>query len=158
MSVLISGIIIFHARLAQFITVKVPNSVTANSNNRLIVTLSRNGGTPTEIFNKNSLQPEEKFLLEQRNLPAGSYRLVAELRGADGKSISRWVEKFEKPYEGIPKVGINEWNAICIDGKPTFIVTPYMLDMSKFSLWDNAINATFVVGYYNVSPNHTVEN
>ncbi len=148
----------FHARLAQFITVKIPNNITSNSNNRLVVTLYRNGGNPTEIYNKSTLQPEEKFLLEQRNLSAGSYRLVADLRDENGHSISQWVEKFEKPYESIPKVGINEWNAICIDGKPTFIITPFMLDLGRFSLWENAANSTYAVGYYTGSPNQTVEN
>lgn len=148
----------FHSRLAQFITAKIPGSITSNSSNRLVVTLSRDGGTPVEIYNKSSLKSEEKFLLEQRDLLAGNYRLVSELRDAGGRSLSRWVEKFEKPYDGIPETGINEWNAICVDGKPKFIITPYMLDYSRFGAWDGALNSTYTIGYYPNSPNQTPAN
>lgn len=146
----------FGSRLAQFITAKIPEAVTANAQNSLVVTLQFNNESPVVIHQKNTLESEEKFLMDQRNLKQGDYRLTAELRDSNNNVLSRWVEKFNKAINGIPKVGINEWNAVCIDGTPSFIITPYMLDLGNFSKWEDAVNATFVVGYYPNSPHHTV--
>jgi hypothetical protein len=144
----------FHARLAQFILVNIPDPVRADPGNRLVVTLSGNTYPTSTLLDKNALQQQEQFLIEQRNLPADSYRLTAELRAPSGQVLSRWTEKFNKPYAGIPRVGINEWNAFCVDGVPFFAVTPYMLNKGSFDTYTGAVNTSCVIGYYNETPNH----
>ncbi|MDP2877520.1 MAG: PKD domain-containing protein, partial [Holophaga sp.] len=141
----------FQARLAQFITTKLPASITADATNRLVVTLTGDNGHTSTLLNKVGLVDGEKFLLEQRTLPAGNYRLVAELRSGTGQHLSQWVEKFAKPYAGIPTWGINEWNAICLNGRPTFPVTPYMTDLGVMPTYkaNGIINMLHTMGYYN---------
>lgn len=144
----------FHARIAQFVRVRIPPSVQSDSSVRLVVSLVGHAFPETILLDKTSLQDEEQFLLEQRNLPADSYRLTAELRSSNGQVLSRWVEKFHKPYAGIPRVGINEWNAFCVDGEPFFAVTPYMLNKGSFDTFTGAVNTSCVIGYYNDTPSH----
>ncbi|MBN2235634.1 MAG: PKD domain-containing protein [Opitutales bacterium] len=144
----------FHARIAQFVRVRIPPSIRADTSVRLVVSLVGNIYPETILFNRDSLQEEEQFLLEQRNLPADSYRLTAELRSSTGIMLSRWTEKFSKPYAGIPRVGINEWNAFCIDGEPFFAVTPYMLNKGDFAQFEGSMNTSCVIGYYNETPSH----
>jgi len=152
----------FNARIAQFITATIPQAVASNSTNRLVVTLTgENQSTNTTLLDKAGLTTKEKFLLEQRNLPADNYRLVAELKNVQGNVLSVWKEKFSKPYDGIPKVGINEWNAICVNGDPFFPVTSFMLNKAAnnesepdFENFVGAINTTSTIGFYNETPNH----
>lgn len=145
----------FNARLAQFITVKIPDAIASNSTNRLVVTLiGENNNSSLVLLDKTDLNAEEQFLLEQRNLPADNYRLIVELKDAGGNVLSVLKEKFSKTYDGIPKVGINEWNAICVDGEPFFPVSVFMLDDYQFWKYTDAINTTYTIGYYDEAPNH----
>lgn len=86
--------------------------------------------------------------MEQRDLPAGNYQLIAQLKDSDGDVLSLWKEKFTKAYDGIPAVGINEWNAICVDGDPTFITSAYTLHYGRFNDYSTEFNALYQMGTY----------
>jgi hypothetical protein len=144
----------FHARIGQYIYVKIPSAVTSYATNTLKITLTSSSGYSKVIMNKSSLNSEEKILLVNRELPKGNYVLTAELFKSDGSSISYVREKFKKPYDGIPTVGINENNALCINGIPTFAVTGFLLGKDELSGWaKNCVTAGVGEGYY---PNHTL--
>lgn len=138
----------YHGRIAQYIYAQIPPNISDNSENSLRVRLIRDKQDTSMVFSKTGLEPEEKFLLKNGKLPSGDYELLAELLNND-KRISYIKEKFTKPYKGIPKIGINEFNAICINGEPFFPVTPYLGDKPKVPEWANKyINSTYGAGYY----------
>jgi len=115
------------------------------------------------IFEKNSdLQPEEIFVADYRELRAGSHELVVSILDENGMELAVVTKRWTTLHNGVPKVGINENNAICVDGKPFFPITPFMLDPSKLEDWPYSapldmgsnINTLYVEGYY---PEHTVD-
>lgn len=139
----------YHGRIAQYIYAQIPPSVTETSGNSLRVRLIRNNQDTTLLFNKTGLGSEEKFLLQNGNLPAGEYQLLAEILNSGMNKITYIKEKFSKPYDGVPKVGINEHNAICINGEPFFPVTPWLGNKAYIPQWANShINSCYGVGYY----------
>ncbi|NLW32482.1 MAG: hypothetical protein GXY77_13615 [Fibrobacter sp.] len=139
----------YHGRIAQYIYAQIPPSITATAGNSLRVRLIRNTKDTTTIFNKTGLSPEEPFLLQNGNLPAGEYQLFTEILNSGGNRITYIKEKFSKPYGGVPKIGINEHNAICINGEPFFPVTPWLCKKSYVPEWANRyINSCYGVGYY----------
>ena len=139
----------YHGRIAQYIYAQIPAEISANTGNSLRVRLIRNKQDTTTIFTKTGLGIEEKFLLRNGELPTGEYELLAEILNSGMGIVSYIKEKFSKPYNGIPKIGINEHNAICVNGEPFFPVTPWLLNKSFIQQWaDKYINTCYGVGYY----------
>jgi len=134
----------FNARIAQFITVVIPEEIASSGTNKLVVTLE--GKDPVSIktlVNKTIEGTEEKYLLDHSELVANEYRLVTKLLDASNEQISIWIDKFTKAYDDIPKVGINEWNAICKDGEPYFPVTMYWLYQDQMDLFRDCGGAVY---------------
>lgn len=139
----------FHSRISQYIYAKIPLNIALNKSNKLKITINGSNGYSKILINKPSLKSEEKFLFKNSELPKDSYTLRADLYNAEGKIISYLKEKFDKPYDGIPAVGINENNALCINGRPTFLVTGFLLSDYEYTGWaKNCVNAGIGVGYY----------
>ena len=139
----------YHGRIAQFIYVQIPPKISGNSGNSLRIRLIRNKQDTTILFTKTGLESEERFLLKNGELAAGEYELLSELFNNKMNRLSYIKEKFSKPYGGIPKIGINEFNAICINGEPFFPVTPFIGDKPIISQWANKyINCSYGEGYY----------
>lgn len=86
------------------------------------------------VFEKNSnLQSEEIILLDYRKLLAGKHQLTVKIinsrTNVSGAEINRdWTTL----HNGIPKVGIDANNAICLEGTPFFPITSWMLNKSDF--------------------------
>ncbi len=141
----------FQGRTAQFIYAQIPLSVRQNASNRLSVVISGDNGHSEALIDKTGLGAEEKFLLRNALLPAGNYVLQAELLDASGGRLSLIREKFSKPYEGAPRVGIDEYNNIFIDGIPFFSVKPWQLNGENFPMWAGRfINTAMATGYYDL--------
>ncbi len=143
----------YHCRIAQYIYVRIPASIRAVSSNKLKVTLTNSGcGFSQVLLEKNSMAAEERFLLENAELAGAQepYVLKAELLDANNTSLSSIEEKFTKSYDGKPRIGINEHNALCVNGQPFFPVTPFMLDKPYLAEWStkNYINTLCMQGYY----------
>ena len=139
----------YHGRIAQYIYAQIPSEISANAGNNLRVRLIRNKQDTTILYAKNKLKSEEKFLLKNSELPSGDYELLAELLNNSMSRISYIKENFSKTYEGSPKIGINEHNAICINGEPFFPVTPWLGDKPIISNWAKKyINCSYGEGYY----------
>ncbi|MBN1129337.1 MAG: PKD domain-containing protein [Chitinispirillaceae bacterium] len=146
----------FHARIAQYIYAQIPASVTGNSQNTLRVTVRRSADSSivTSLLDKTGLQKEERFLLKNAELPSGNYYLLAELLNPSRERISYIKERIDKPYDGAPRVGIDENNSMWVNGKPFFPVTPWLLSTEEFPAWAGKYaNGSYGVGWY---PSHTV--
>ena len=144
----------FHGRIAQYIYAQIPQSVYQNTANRLRISLTGDQGYAAVLVDRNNLKSEEKFLLKNSELPQGNYVLTAELLDAGDDVITYIREKFGKPYDGAPRVGINENNAICMEGEPFFPVTPWILSTRRVPKWSGKyINTLYAEGWY---PKHNV--
>lgn len=145
----------FHARIAQYIHAKIPSAVYGNPTHRLWVGIAGSTGYSATLFEKTGLTAEEVFLLRNADLPAGSYTLTAQLRDAGNTVLDQVTEYFDKPYNGAPRVGIDENNAFRVNDQPFFPVTPWLLSTGNMALWkaNGYINALYAEGYY---PTHTI--
>jgi hypothetical protein len=141
----------FHARTGQYIYANIPSELITYSAKRLYVRLFSQEGYNKVIYDKTGIQPKEKIFLNNSALPAGHYTLAAQLIDSSGKVITEVDEFFEKDYNGIPEVGINENNAIVVNGKLFFPVTPWGLNEEVFTQWinnDKAINCLYGTGWW----------
>jgi len=136
----------FHGHLAQKIYVQLKKVHPAN---KLRVSLTSDKGLRKIICERsNDLKPEEVFVLQQRMLPAAKYTLTVEILNQAGKILHQVVETFDKQYDGIPKVGIDEYNNICVQGKPFFMVAPFFVGKEKaIKKWEDYINTLKGVGF-----------
>ena len=149
----------FHTRIAQYIYVKIPGVITRDAANSLEMTVVGDNGYSATLVNKVNLQPEEKILLQNSSLPAGNYTLQATLRNAAAQVIESISERFAKPYAGIPEVGIDENNAIRVNGELFFPVTPCGLRNFDVEPWaaGKYINMLAIQGFYGMTgpPDYT---
>ncbi|NLO38672.1 MAG: PKD domain-containing protein, partial [Ruminiclostridium sp.] len=138
----------FHARTAQYLYAVVPPDY---SPSQVSARLESSNGTLIQHLNGVTTEDgKQRFLLENAKLTAGDYVVVAELKnGQETVSIIR--EKFSKPYNGAPEVGINENNAFILNGKDLFFpIGPYMLNKDLLPVWKAASNTLHTLGYYPV--------
>ena len=109
----------------------------------------------TLVFSKDgNIQPEEMFTVDYSNLTAGAHNITVRIltNGVERGSLTRsWTTL----HNGIPHVGINIDNAICIDGVPFFPITPFLLrkDNVVADPINTAINCLLGAGWY---AEHTV--
>lgn len=129
-----------HVRLAQKVYVQLLN---ANPTDRLVATLDG-----AVIFEKTGdLQAEEVFTADYRSLGAGPHELRVEVRDAGGAVRGSAVKSWTQLRNGIPAVGIDENNAVCVDGEPFFPVTPWGLDPRYFDDWAPYVNCLHGQGW-----------
>ncbi|HDQ73495.1 MAG TPA: PKD domain-containing protein [Chloroflexi bacterium] len=140
----------FQARIAQYIYVQVPGQVHRDATNKLKMTVEGDNAYSTVLVEKSSLAAEEKVLLRNGDLPAGAYTLTAQLLDSGDAVLEEIQETFAKPYDGIPAMGIDENNAICVDGEPFFPVTPWLLNEGYMEDWqtNGYVNTLFAEGWY----------
>lgn len=142
----------FHARTAQFIIIKIPQSVTSEKSNQLNVILQNLSNNSNDtLLKKSSPANEERCLLSNSKLARGNYLLRVEIIDGSKKTVTFLNERFSKNYEGDPTIGINEYNALIKNGKPYFPISSWMLDPSKMPDWKSGTycNSVFMVGYMN---------
>ena len=140
----------FHGRIAQYVYVQIPENIRSTSANSLKVRIVKDQKDTSTLVNRSSLKAEESFLFKNSELDSGNYEILADLLDASGKRISRIKEKFLKPYNGAPKIGINEHNALIVNGKPFFPVTPFILSKRDIPEWSiKYINSANASGFYN---------
>ncbi len=141
-------------RIAQKIFCQIKN---VKNNYRLRAILDS-----TLIYEKKGdLQDEEIFVADYSSLRAGEHNLTVQLLNGTEKIVAKAEKNWTTLHDGIPKVGINELNAICTDGTPFFPITSFMLNRSKFSNWPypspldmaSCINTLYFEGYY---PEHNI--
>ena len=139
----------FHARTAQYIYAMVPESYTPS---QVELKIERDGGGYSDELTGITEDSLQKFLLVNSDLPSGNYVLTAEL--IDGETIVSTIsDKFSKPYNGAPEVGINENNAFILNGEELFFpIGPCILNTSAIPLWKRLGNLLHAEGYY---PSHT---
>ena len=137
----------FHARTAQYLYAVVPSGY---SPDQVSVRLESSKGKMIQQLNGVTEDGKQRFLLENAKLPAGDYVIVAELKNGQ-ETVSTIREKFSKPYDGAPEVGINENNAFVLNGKDLYFPTgPWMLNKDLLPLWKLSSNTLFTYGYYPV--------
>jgi len=130
----------FHGHTAQYIYAQVPSVFTNDPTNKIKATITGDTGYLKVLLNKDNLQSEEKFLLNNSELPAGNYVLTVQILDSGNNLLDELTEKFEKPYDGIPRVGIDENNAIRVNGELFFPVVPWLENHFEF-LANRYINA-----------------
>lgn len=135
----------FHARLGMKIHV-VPGDAAAQAS-ALVATLDGPGGKKVVFEKKTPLAAEEAVTLNFRELAKGKYTLTVSLLGADGKTLKSATREFEKPYDGIPRVGIDENNSLRIGGKLFFPFATYCIGAkdAEIAEWDAQMNT--MAGY-----------
>ncbi len=153
----------YHSRISQWIYARLGNNISVDYDNsvtldigshpayRMTAVLTRDSGGYSEtLFNADrSLNIEEKFFLNKSKLPVGNYTLSVKILNSLGGSVVEQIdEHFEKPYAGIPAVGIDENNAVRVNGQLFFPVTPWMLSNEQMAEWSQYVNTLYVEGYY----------
>jgi len=133
----------FHARLGMKVYVEVGK---AGVGQTLRAALTSDKGTSGSVGMKVNAKEEEVLTFSLRNLPAAKYTLTVELVGG-GRTLKQAVRTFEKPYDGLPRVGLDENNAICVDGKPFFPVTTWGVGEREKDFEDWGLYANTFMGY-----------
>jgi hypothetical protein len=135
----------FHIRTAQYIYAVIPESYDPS---QVTIRIERTGGGYSEELTGTEEDDMQKFLLVNADLPSGDYVLTAEL--IDGETTVRTIrEKFSKPYDGAPEVGIDENNAFILNGNTLFFpIAPYMLNVPNIPLWHHVSNTLHTEGWY----------
>jgi hypothetical protein len=135
----------FHARTAQYLLAKVPGGYTLS---QVTVRVEKNGGGFSQELIGTTVGDKQSFLLNNSSLSSGNYVVTAELKTGE-TVVSTIREKFSKPYDGAPLVGINENNAFVLDGSTLFFpISPYMLNVSEIPLWKRVANSLHTEGWY----------
>lgn len=135
----------FHGKLGMRFTVPLPE---AERSATLKATLASDKGT-TRILHerKGGLDAQAAFTFDLRTLPAATYTLTIELL-TGGKPLRQAVRTWVKPYDGVPHVGIDERNNLCVDGKPFFMVAPFFIgNEAELRPWMKCINTLKGVGF-----------
>lgn len=129
-------------RIAQKITCRLTN---VKSNDALRVTLD---GRVVHSATA-PMHAEETFVARYGTLQAGNHQLTVQVLDSAGNERGKAQRGWRTLHDGIPRVGINENNAICTDGKPFFPITSWLLDASKLtSPIGTAVNTLLGEGYY----------
>ncbi|MEO0293363.1 MAG: T9SS type A sorting domain-containing protein [candidate division WOR-3 bacterium] len=136
----------FHGRVAQYLYAKVPAGY---SPSQVSARIEKVGGGYSEELVGTTVDTLQRFLLRNAQLPMGDYVITFELKS--GQSVvSRIREKFTKPYNGAPVIGIDENNAFVLNGTTYFFpIGPFM--SSNTSLLSRVSTALHTEGYY---PSH----
>ncbi len=135
----------FHARTAQYLYAKVPQGYNPS---QVVAKVERIGGGFSQELIGTTVDDKQRFLLNNSSLPSGNYVVIAELKNGE-TVVSRIKEKFSKPYDGAPEVGINENNAFVLNGTTLFFpLSPFMLNKGEIPLWKKVSNTLHTVGYY----------
>lgn len=144
----------FHARVGMKVYAAVGDAALAASG--LQATLKGPAGEKTVLDKKGKLDAEEAISLNFRELSKGKYLLNVNLLDQEGKSLKSATREFEKPYDGVPRVGLDENNAICVKGKPFFPVTSWCLSSeADLAKWAPYVNTFQGVGFN--PPDWTIE-
>ncbi len=140
----------FNSRYSQKIITIIPPDISENSENRLYAVISGNKGFNSILADKNNLSDEEIILLNNFELPADSYTLSVQIKNEQGDVLDEIVETFNKSYNGEPAVGIDENNAVRLNGELFFPVTPFHLNNENVADWGSSgyINCLFGQGFW----------
>ncbi len=132
----------FHGHKSQYLYVKIPGELRKSDTARIAATITGDNNysqqlslnQPNEVLtlidvektDLTDLKSEEKILLNNSLLPgaSGKYTLSVRITNAAGEIIDTINESFYKTYDGEPKVGIDENNAIRVDGELFFPIGP----------------------------------
>ena len=151
----------FHCRTAQYIYVKIPGDLRSDPSNRLLVSVTGDNNYTYTYPERTGLKPTETILLKNSDLPSGNYTFHAEVKSGSGTVLDKISERFSKPYDGIPAVGIDENNAMRIKGELFFPVTPFGLRNFEIDDWADAayVNSLHSQGFWGTTgePVYTVD-
>ncbi|MFP4661701.1 MAG: fibronectin type III domain-containing protein [Halanaerobiales bacterium] len=135
----------FHARTAQYLYALVPDGYMPEQVSLRVESLESDY---VEEISGITEDGRQKFLLQNAELSAGEYVIIAELRNGQ-EVVSRIREKLSKPYDGPPEVGINENNAFILNGEDLFFpMSPFILNKGNAPLWKKICNTLHSLGYY----------
>lgn len=135
----------FHARTGQFLYAVVPEGYDPS---QVQLSIEKTGGGYDRELQGHITGDQQRFYLDNTALPEGEYWLTAELKN-DDIVVSTLREKFSKPYNGAPAVGINEENAFVLNGTTLFLpIGPFMMNKDQFPLWKRMSNTLHTEGYY----------
>lgn len=136
-------------RISQKIYCQIKDVV---STDKLQVTLD---GTIIFVRNGN-LRSEEIVRLDHRNQKAGSHNLVAKIVDQNGSEKAVVVKNWKTLHDGIPVVGIDENNAIRVNGELLFPIY-VALNENDFEYWiDHGYINTGTKMFYQSDNNYTI--
>ena len=130
----------FHARLGMRLYAVVGEG---SGKAELKASLTGPAGTKVILDKKNTLAKEEVITLDLRELPKGKYALKVELLDDSGEVLKAASREWEKTYDGIPRVGLDENNAVCVGGRLFFPLMCKGIDgdenVKKWSAYANTL-------------------
>jgi hypothetical protein len=100
----------------------------------LVATLNGKGVDRT-IFRQVGPPGSVRFLVSMRELDKGDYNFTVSLYDQFGNVKAAFVDSLHKYVVGSPPVSIDEYNNIFVNGVPTFMVTPFMVDAHDLPKW-----------------------
>ncbi|MBN2584649.1 MAG: DNRLRE domain-containing protein [Planctomycetes bacterium] len=103
-----------------------------------------------EVYTKEGpLEDEEIFVADYTELEADEHTLTVNIVDTSETVRGTASRTWTTLHNGIPDVGIDENNAICVDGVPFFPVTPWLLNKSRFEYpIAGTINTLMAEGWY----------
>ncbi len=136
-----------HIRIAQKVYCVLEN---VNATDSMEAVLDQ-----TQVFAKSGpLNGEEVFVTDYSQLAAGQHTLVVRIRDSQQNIRGEASRTWTTLHNGIPTVGINENNAICVSGEPFFPVTSWLYGEDYFSNGiSQTINTLLGEGWY---PTHNL--
>lgn len=110
------------ARTKQYINYLIPPIITADATNKLVVTISKDGGAESSLYSKNSslAATGENFLMDYTALNSGLYTIYHRIKTAADATVYEVAQDFNKPYDGAPEFAINEYNRFLLNGSLFF--------------------------------------
>ena len=131
--------------------------VNTKAGDKLIVTV--NGSEQVNKTLSAYTKGEEIVTVDYTGLTAGDQSLVVYIKNSSNINYpTSFTKNWTTLHNGIPKVGINENNAICLDGTPFFPITNFIAYpgyvASKYDGIFGAINGSLGEGYH--AGGHTI--
>lgn len=140
----------FQSRIAQKIMTIIPPDLISDATNRMIVSISGKKGYSEVLADRTNLSEKEYFTLQNSKLPADTYKISIQIQNSEDEIIGEISEAFIKEYDGAPQVGIDENNAIRVNGDLFFPVTPFGLGNADVQAWSDSgyVNCLYGQGFW----------
>ncbi len=142
-------------RIAQKIYCQLVN---VSSSDKLLVILD----DQTIFLKEGNLRPEEVVVVDHRNQVAGRHTLTVSILTADDETKASTSKTWTTLHNGIPTVGIDENNAVRVNGELFFPVSAevgknLIINWVQNKYLNTSADMTYINGRYGYSTDYTLE-
>ena len=115
---------------------------------------------PSRLVTEVECSGHDRVRVDLRDLSAGSYKLVTELRSATGTAKARAEYLFEKPDSGNSYATIDVNNNFIFNGRKKFLITGFGTSLTSLATWAHApyLNVAYGQAWSQNNVNTSFEN